>query len=170
MHMPGNLALQSPTFFFHSRIYNAGGSLSISNSKILDNSAVADGGGIYNDKGQITIDESIFKENGANGVGGGIFNGSGISTPMIWRRWSICGDSTIADRSALLCPDCMEWSDVNDTVVIEELRATLRSIVQDSAGSMAFLTPIHWSPANGIGGRKTVITITTASIYYVDTA
>ena len=57
---------------FGGGIYNAGGTLTITNSTFSGNSAVA-GGGIYN-AGSLTITNSTFSGNSSQASGGGIFS------------------------------------------------------------------------------------------------
>jgi hypothetical protein len=66
------------------------GSVTVTNSTITDNSAVA-GGGIYHDTGDsLTVTNSTISGNSASGVGGGIFDAIGMQVT----------NSTITDNSA----------------------------------------------------------------------
>ncbi len=72
-------------------IYNNGGTLTVSDSTLADNSAAVSGGGIYNYSGTVTVSDSTLAGNSAVDEGGGIYNNGGTVT---------VSDSTLADNSA----------------------------------------------------------------------
>ncbi len=73
-------------------IYNNGGTLTVSDSTLADNSASSEGGGIYNKGGTVTVSDSTLANNYASYGGGGIFNYSGTVT---------VSDSTLANNSSV---------------------------------------------------------------------
>ncbi len=82
----GALALNKATVsnnsaFYGGGIYNDGGTVSISESTITNNSTVRSGGGILNDGGTMSISESIITNNSSSEWGGGIRSG------RTWDTW-----------------------------------------------------------------------------------
>ena len=93
----GYLTINNCWVYDNSAIYGGGianeiGTLTITDSAIVNNSVSNYGGGIYNDSGFLTITGSTISDNSASTMGGGIFNESGILT--------IITDCTISGNSA----------------------------------------------------------------------
>jgi len=101
-HTTGSLTLDGATVRFNNAgtgagIYNGYGATLIvqNNSKIWDNTATGDGGGIFNSAGSVTIDGSLIQGNKADN-GGGIHNWE-VAVGSITRT---AGRRSTAQRSA----------------------------------------------------------------------
>ena len=84
-------------------IYNANGTVSISDSNFSDNSIENDGGAIYND-GKLSISDSSFSDNLADSQGGAIYNANGTIS---------ISSSTFSDNSAGDGGTIFNWGDLS---------------------------------------------------------
>jgi hypothetical protein len=71
-------------------IYNLGGTLTVTNSTLSDNSVVSSGGAIYNLGGTLTVSNSTLTGNSAVSFGGGIFNDGTVTVT----NSTLAGNST----------------------------------------------------------------------------
>jgi len=73
------------TITYGGGLWNAAGTLTISDSVITNNFSVMGGGGLWNDTGTLTISDSVFSNNSVgnsafSGNGGGLWNDTGTLT------------------------------------------------------------------------------------------
>ena len=134
-------------------IYNAGGTVTISNgSTLTGNSADKDGysgigglgAGIYNTYGAVTISDSTMSGNVCSGSGGGIYNDSG-GTVTVENSSSIIGNGLFTgDDSGALEPDDI----VNKGVLYQDSTSTIGVLNGNSAIGLSPVLSIHsWSSA-----------------------
>jgi CSLREA domain-containing protein len=69
----------SATVYTGGGVSNNAGTLTITNSTFVDNSAASGGGGIFNDEGTLTITNSTVAGNRATGFGSGVYNEYGAT-------------------------------------------------------------------------------------------
>ena len=83
-------------------ILNDHSTLTVSNCRIVGNSALGDGGGIYNDHSTLTVSTCTIGGNGVLGDGGGIYNdGSEGSATLTITNSTLSGNSAILDGGAI---------------------------------------------------------------------
>ena len=140
---------QGNSAYLGGAIFNSGSSVSIKNSRFVNNTSPGQGGALYNNGGWTTIEQSVFSNNRAIGDGGAIYSEEGllsIKSSTLVKNSARFGDggSISASRVSLL--------DIRDSAISQNSATVCGGIgINDTQGKIV-RSAITYNTAGLFGG------------------